>query len=464
MLKTFSIRSLGCKVNQYESQQVRELLQGWGLQTATRTLDPDLIVLHTCCVTATASAKSRQTFRRLLKQHPHATVVVCGCLPGIEPPTSSDLAKNILYVRDRESLATELGQLMEKKTSTRLEEGALKHPHITIKTDSGSQINIKPSLKQLKLPNLSRFNGQTRAFLKIQDGCDAHCAYCIIPKVRAELSSKPADQALAEARSMVHSGHREIVLTGVSLGAYNYNTARNHPSKAQAACPLSQLLGKMAQIEGLPRIRLSSLAPPDITPALIQTMARYENIMPHLHLSLQSGSDTVLKRMGRHYTAAEFRETVGRIRALLPDPALTTDIIVGFPGETDAEFRETLSLARDIGFAKIHVFAFSPRAGTAAAVMKNKVHNQTIQARSRELRSLDHRLGQNYRQRFLGQRCRVLIETQKPVPAGLSERYFKVYLPDTHPKPRKNDLVTVALTQPMQDGLMGLPVTEPSYI
>jgi len=464
MLKTFSIRSLGCKVNQYESQQVRELLQGWGLQAATRSLDPDLIVLHTCCVTATASAKSRQAFRRLLKQHPHATVVVCGCLPGIEPPTSSDLTENTLYVRNRESLATELGQLVEKTTSTHVKDGAPKHPCVTIKTDSGPQIKIKPSLKHLKLPNLSRFKGQTRAFLKIQDGCDAHCAYCIIPKVRPELSSKPLDQALAEAQALVRSGHREIVLTGVCLGAYNQSTTRIQRSNVPGASPLSRLLGKMAQIEGLSRIRLSSLAPPDITPALIQTIARYENIMPHLHLSLQSGSDTVLKRMGRHYTTDEFRETVGRIRAQLPAPALTTDIIVGFPGETDAEFGETLSLARDIGFSKIHVFAFSPRAGTAAGGMKNKVHNQTIQVRSRELRALDQRLGQDYRQRFLGQQCQVLIETQKPIPAGLSERYFKVHLPDTHPKPHKNELVTVVLTQPMQDGLMGRPMTEPSSI
>lgn len=463
MLKTFSIRSLGCKVNQYESQQVRELLLGWGLQAATRTHPPDLIVLHTCCVTATASAKSRQAFRRLLKQHPHTRVAVCGCLPGIEPPTSSDLVENILYIRDRDSLATELGKLVDTTASTPVKEGASKHRHVTIKTDSGAQIKIKPPLKNPKLPNLSIFHGQTRAFLKIQDGCDAYCAYCIIPKARSELSSKPAKQALAEARALVHSGHREIVLTGVCLGAYGMKTTQGRHKNPPDISPLCRLLDQIADIPDLHRVRLSSLAPPDMTPALIETMARRKNIMPHLHLSLQSGSDAVLRRMGRHYNATDFRDTVRRIRARLPDPALTTDIIVGFPGETIAEFTETLDLARDIGFAKIHVFAYSPRAGTAAARMANKVHNRTIQERSQELRTLDRELGHAFRHRFLGQSSRVLIETQKPVPTGLSERYFKVYLPDAQrPQPQKNDLVTVVLSQHREDGLLGIPMATPS--
>ncbi len=459
MLKTFSIRSLGCKVNQYESQQVRELLLGWGLQAATRTHPPDLIVLHTCCVTATASAKSRQAFRRLLKQHPHATVAVCGCLPGIEPPTSSDLVENILYIRDRDSLATELGKRVHTTAPTPIREGALNHGHVTIKTDSGSQIKIKPPLKNPKLPSLSIFHGHTRAFLKIQDGCDAHCSYCIIPKVRSELSSKPVEQALAEAQALVRSGHREIVLTGVCLGAYGMKTTRGRRGNAPDISPLCRLLDQIAGIPDLARVRLSSLAPTDITPALIDIMAQHGNIMPHLHLSLQSGSDSVLRRMGRHYTAADFRDTVHQIRAQLPDPALTTDVIVGFPGETSAEFNETLDLARDIGFAKMHTFAYSPRAGTAAAGMAHKVHNRTVQERSLELRTLDRKLGHAFRHRFLGQSSQVLIETQKPPATGLSERYFKVYLPNAEPHPQKNDLVTVVFSQHHEDGLIGVPRT-----
>jgi threonylcarbamoyladenosine tRNA methylthiotransferase MtaB len=285
-----------------------------------------------------------------------------------------------------------------------------------------------------------------------------HCAYCIIPKIRSELSSKPLDQVLTEARALVGAGHREIVITGVCLGAYGMKTARKAGRLAANPAPLVGLLDQIARIEGLDRVRLSSLAPSDITPALIQTMSRHPNIMPHLHLSLQSGSDGVLKRMGRPYTAAEFRETVDRIRKCLADPALTTDIIVGFPGETEAEFTETRDLARDIGFTKIHVFAYSPRSGTAAEGMKDKVLNRTIQERSRELRALDRRLGQAYRQRFLGTSARVLIETRTPVPAGLSERYFKVYLPDAQPLPAKNDLVAVTLTETLRDGLKGIPL------
>ncbi|MHC4582096.1 MAG: radical SAM protein, partial [Planctomycetota bacterium] len=222
------------------------------------------------------------------------------------------------------------------------------------------------------LPALTSFRGQTRAFLKVQDGCDGYCTYCIVPKARPFVHSKPLARALAEAQALVDAGHREIVVTGVFLGAYGQDTVRrqNWPTESRrAGNNLSDLLDKMSVLPGMGRIRLSSLEPADVTQGLLDTLCKHPNIMPHLHLPLQSGSDEVLRRMCRQYRVAQFRETIDLLKSRLDRPAITTDIIVGFPGETDTDFERTVELARDVGFAKMHVFSFSPRKGTAAAEM-----------------------------------------------------------------------------------------------
>lgn len=454
MLQTFSIRSLGCKVNQYESQQVRELLQQWKWSQAARDQQPDLIILHTCCVTATASAKSRQAIRRLQKQHPHAIVVVCGCLPSVELPKLYGSTDNIRFVQDREDLTAELSKLAGK-TATTKEEGTSEHQYVTIKTNFKVKIKHENTSKHPRLPLLTRFEGQARAFIKIQDGCDAHCAYCIIPQVRPNLSSKAPDQVLKEAHSLVQSGHREIVLTGVFLGAYEKETTYRSQWKQKENHSLCALLEQLVEIPDLERIRLSSLEPADVTPALLDAMVKSDKIMPHIHLSVQSGSDTVLRRMGRRYTSADLRRIASQVQERWDRPALTTDMIAGFPGESDTEFEETLALAQDIGFAKMHVFAFSPRAGTAAARMKNKVHNQTIQDRSRLLRELDQKLGCTYRESFLGKNTKVLIESTGKSPSGLSERYFRVYVTAKDRKIHRNELVDVKLVSHHKEGLIG---------
>jgi threonylcarbamoyladenosine tRNA methylthiotransferase MtaB len=293
--------------------------------------------------------------------------------------------------------------------------------------------------------------------LKIQDGCDAWCSYCIIPQARPKVHSKPPDKVLAEANALVASGHKEIVLTGVHVGAYGCASVRRRQQTPRPGANLPDLLEKVARIRGLARLRVSSLDPADVTPRLLDVFASHRNIMPHLHLSLQSGSDVVLARMCRPYTADDFRAKVELIRNRLDRPAITTDIIVGFPGETQADFDRTRALAEEVAFSKIHVFAFSPRQGTAAAKMQNRVPTQVTKQRSQILRDLDLDLQRRFRDRFIGETAQVLVETANGSPAGRAERYFMVRVvacPDETKRPHNNSLVNVTITENAPDAVL----------
>jgi threonylcarbamoyladenosine tRNA methylthiotransferase MtaB len=305
------------------------------------------------------------------------------------------------------------------------------------------------------LPPLRSFEGQTRAFLKVQDGCDGYCTYCIVPKTRPVLSSKPVARALAEAQALVNAGHREIVVTGIFLGAYGRRTVRRKNWPAGQNDKLAHLLDKMADLPNMERIRLSSLEPADVTPRLLETLCRHRNIMPHLHLPLQSGSDAVLKKMCRQYRAAQFRETVELLKSRLDRPAITTDIIVGFPGETDADFEQTVDLARGVGFAKMHIFSFSPRKGTAAAEMEEAVDNRVIKKRSEFMHNLSIELGLKYRNQFKGETAQVLLETDNGQTSGRSKRYFTVVLKDPDENLKKNQVVSVKLIENHQGQMVG---------
>jgi threonylcarbamoyladenosine tRNA methylthiotransferase MtaB len=357
----------------------------------------------------------------------------------------------------------------------------------SIKTKNGPEIKHKNQADHLAgldevegLPPLISFKQQTRAFLKVQDGCDGYCSYCIVPKTRPVVRSKPAETALAEAQALVKSGHKEIVVSGVFLGAYGQKTVRRKIWPESRNDNLADLLDRLAQIPDLARVRLSSLEPADVTERLLDTLCRYPNIMPHLHLPLQSGSDSVLRRMCRQYNVAQFKRTVDSIQTRLDRPAITTDIIVGFPGETDADFRQTLDLARHVGFSKMHVFPFSPRRGTPAAGMPDIVEKRVCQQRSKILRDLDAELGLQYRRQFLGETAEVLIEpfgvrrpasnvpqyttrgTQHTEPVeGRSERYFKVYLNIQYSSSVEHQgsrIVKVRLVENHQRGMVGTPL------
>jgi threonylcarbamoyladenosine tRNA methylthiotransferase MtaB len=415
-----------------------------------------LVVINTCCVTHTASAKSRQYIRKNQRQNPSAAIVVCGCLPTIQIGEISDPAENVYLIKNRGNFATMLSRITNKKPAILGSENLQLSSDIIIKPKIRPKINYKNELvTHLTLPPITCFEGQTRAFLKIQDGCDGYCTYCIVPKTRPFVHSKLVDAVLSEAQALVEAGHKEIVVTGVFLGAYGQKSVRRKNWPNQQSDNLADLLDKMAKIPNLSRIRLSSLEPADVTPRLLDTVCKNRNIMPHLHLSLQSGSDTILKKMCRQYKSDEFRHKIESIRSLLDRPAITTDIIVGFPGETDADFEQTVDLAKDVGFAQMHVFSFSPRKGTAAAVIQDTVDNRVIKSRSHILRDLDIELGIKYRQQFLGETAQVLIENNNGQLSGHSERYFMVYLKKTVKNPKKNEITTVKLIKNCDNGIIG---------
>jgi len=459
-MKTFSINTLGCKVNQYESQQIRELLEQLGLHKVEPAKKPDLTVINTCCVTHTASAKSRQYIRKAQKLSLDTVVVVCGCLPTVQISELNNTGKNVHLIKNRYNLAAALSRIAGSKTTALDSQSPQDCPYnnTIIKAESNSKIKYKNETKNYrKLPSLTCFKSHTRAFLKIQDGCDGYCSYCIVPKTRPFVHSKPDNAVLQESQALVEAGHREIVVTGVFLGAYGRESVRRKNWPNQRNDNLADLLDKMAEIPHLARIRLSSLEPADVTPRLIDTFCKQRNIMPHLHLSLQSGSSAVLKKMRRQYSADEFREKIELIKHQLDRPAITTDIIVGFPGETTADFEQTIDLAEDVGFAKMHVFSFSPRKGTAAANMQDTVDNRVIKDRSRILHNLNIELSQKFQQQFIGETAEILLENDDGQFCGRSERYFMVYLEKekTEKTLKKNDLIRVKLVKYGKHGMLG---------
>ncbi|MCK4751801.1 MAG: tRNA (N(6)-L-threonylcarbamoyladenosine(37)-C(2))-methylthiotransferase MtaB [Planctomycetes bacterium] len=456
-MKTFAINTLGCKVNQYESQQIREFLEQLGLNHVGTSKKADMVVVNTCCVTHTASAKSRQSIRKSQKLNPDAVIFVSGCLSNMQTDELNNPSGNIHLIRHKDNLAAVLSQAVRNKNTNVDLKSSQVCQDTAIRTENTLKIKSKNKSSCLpKLPQLTSFKGQTRAFLKVQDGCDGYCSYCIIPKTRPDVHSKPAKEVFDEAKVLVEAGHKEIVVTGIFLGAYGQGTVRRKKWERGENNKLAELLEGLAEVPDLARIRLSSLEPTDVTERLLDVFCKHRNIMPHLHLSLQSGSDAILKKMCRQYSAEQFIETVGSIKSRLDRPALTSDIIVGFPGETDADFQATVDLAKEIGFAKMHVFSFSPRKGTVAAGSQDAINNKVIKERSKILRDLDIELGRKFRQRFIGEVDSVLVESSKSKKIlGRSERYFDVYIEKTVGRLKKNDLVRVKLTENMGSGVAG---------
>jgi threonylcarbamoyladenosine tRNA methylthiotransferase MtaB len=464
-MRTFSISTLGCKVNQYESQQIREFLEGLGLSAVEPSEKPELVVINTCCVTATASAKSRQYIQRAGKLSPDAIRVVCGCLPAMKSRemTLSGGRNNVHIISSRDDLPAMLTQIVVgENTCIRAENGR------QIKDEAAGFANYP------RLPSLTSFKGHTRAFLKVQDGCDGQCTYCIVPKVRPDVHSKPIDEVIKEAKQLVAAGHKEIVVTGVNLGAYGRSTTK----KAKIAdCRLSivDLLERLAGVPELMRIRVSSLEPGDISEELLDVFCAHPNIMPHIHLSVQSGSDNILRQMGRQYGVEELREKITLIKSRLDRPAITSDIIVGFPTETEENFEQTVELAKWAGFSKMHVFGFSLREGTPAARLKDRVPSKVIKERAEILRKLGEELSYEFRSQFVGSTCEVLLEGSTDNQAfGHCERYFMVHMDPlllnqggnhsgAGERMRKNDIIKVRITGNRNDGAEGEVLNSKPY-
>ncbi len=416
--------TLGCKVNQYETEYVREGLLKIGYRDAETDQPADLCVVNTCTVTHEGDAKSRQIIRRLARENPDARIVVMGCYATRAPEEVGALPGVTEVITDKRELPDLLGRF-----------GVVDIP-----------------------TGISRFGNRHRAFVKVQDGCLLRCSYCIIPYVRPQLTSRPLAHILDEVQRLVGNGYREIVLTGIHLGHYGVDWNWSKPKDDWTR--LSDLVERICEITGNFRLRLSSIEATEVTRELIEVMAqRADRVCPHLHICLQSGSDTILRRMRRRWSARMFLDRCQMVRHSLNNPAFTTDVIVGFPGETEDDFEMTCRVVREAGFSKIHLFPFSVRKGTPAATMPDQVDARTKSDRIARLSEVERDLRRSYFQQQVGHTLQVLVESSG---ADQSNRWFGTscrYVPVKfrHSGRPEGELVDVRITQGLDDFVLGDP-------
>jgi threonylcarbamoyladenosine tRNA methylthiotransferase MtaB len=375
-MQTLKTVTLGCKVNQYETEFVRQSLHTAGYRDALDSESANLCVVNTCTVTAEGDSKSRQVIRQLARRNPGTRIIVMGCYATRAPEEVAGLPSVVEVVTDKR----ELPDLLGRAGVAELPSGIL------------------------------TFGDRQRAFVKVQDGCMLQCSFCIIPTVRPHLASRPAEHILEEVQRLVENGYREVVLTGIHLGHYGVEWNRTRPKHQWLR--LSHLLERLAALPGDFRIRLSSIEATEVTRELIAVMAEHpDRICPHLHVSMQSGSDAVLRRMQRRWGAQRFIDRCQLAREALDRPAFTTDVIVGFPGETEQDFQATCAACEQVGFSKIHIFPFSARRTTAAATMDGQVPPANRSDRAHRLAALEACLRARYFETLRGAVLRVLIES-----------------------------------------------------
>ncbi len=395
--RTCRLVTLGCKVNQYETQLIKEALLRAGFREAAEQEPADLSVLNTCTVTENADSRGRQEVRRMARENPATQTIVMGCYATREPDSLASLPNVIEVVPDKRELPDVLLRLGVSEFPT----------------------------------GISRFDGHKRAFVKVQDGCLLKCSYCIIPHVRPRLESRSPDDIEDEVRRLLDYGYQEIVLTGIHVGHYGVETTRGRSGREPFR--LWHLFQRLDRIQGEWRLRLSSIEAAEVNDDFISAAVDCEHLCPHFHPALQSGSDSVLARMRRRYRVERFLETIATMRARLPNPAFSTDIIVGFPGETDAEFEQTLDTCRRAEFMKIHIFPFSRRRGTRAAAMPNQVPATIKRARCQELARREAELTRRYQMSLLNTEVEVLVEglseSRGGYVHGTDRRYVTVELP-----------------------------------
>lgn len=426
---TVSFTTLGCKVNQFETEAMTELLEQEGFEVLPTGEQSDIYIINTCAVTKESERKSRQFINKAKRINPNALVVAVGCsvqLNGekLNKETDVDI---IIGTKHKGNI----GRLIKEK---------LNDNDIEIQTDVIEEFYNREDFEELKI---STVHDKTRANIKIQDGCSQFCSYCIIPYVRGPIRSRKHDDIVEEIKKVASNGYKEIVLNGIHISSYGKDI---HEQDA-----LIKLIEAINEIEGIERIRLGSLEPKLITEDFIERYSKLDKVCDHFHLSLQSGSDTVLKRMNRKYTTSEYKNNVGIIRKYMPEAGITTDIIVGFPGETEEEFNETLEFVKDIKFSRIHVFKYSVREGTKAAEMTDQIADSIKSQRSKILIDLGDSISKEFMKRFIGKAMTVLIETEKKenLFEGYTTNYLKVLLKndiniknkivDAHIKSVRND-------------------------
>lgn len=378
----FSILTFGCKVNSYESEFMKELLINHGYTYNEDEKTSDIVIVNTCSVTNTADNKCKKTIRSVRRDNKDTILVVCGCTAENHREELNDLDIDILIGNKDKSKIVEM--IEEYKDTNKK----------YIKFYEGR-------LKEFEDMNVEAFSDLTRAYVKIQDGCNNYCAYCIIPYVRGNIRSKKFDEAVREIRNLVSKGHKEIVFTGINTGAYGKETGKYD---------LTDLIREISKIDELERIRVSSIEITEIDDKFIEEMKVNPKLCAHLHVSLQSGSERVLQIMNRKYTKAEYLQKINKLKNARPEINLTTDVIVGFPTETEEEFLECVEYCKEVGFSKIHVFPYSKREGTKAALMDGHLPNNIKKDRARRLIAIDNDLQLEYNKKFIDSKVNVLVE------------------------------------------------------
>ena len=416
-----ALHNLGCKVNAYETEAMQQQLEERGYEIVPFDQKADVYIINTCSVTNIADRKSRQMLHRAKKLNPEAVVVAAGCyVQGASDALKEDDSVDIIVGNNNKA---RLADILEEYMKDRQGD------------EDGYVLDIARAEEYEEL-HVSRLGEHTRAFIKVQDGCNQFCSYCIIPYARGRVRSRKPEDVEAEVKGLVARGYREVVLTGIHLSSYGTEHMEGSPVKGGDwdSGPLWDLIERIHRVEGLERIRLGSLEPRIITREFAEKLAGLPEFCPHFHLSLQSGCDATLKRMNRHYTTEDYLRRCGILREIFDHPAITTDVIAGFPGETEEEFEETRRFLETVRFYEMHVFKYSKRQGTRAAVMEDQVSEQVKARRSDVLLELEKTMSREYRERFAGSRVSVLFEEAAEIGGkwymmGHTPQYVRAALP-----------------------------------
>lgn len=433
-MRTAALHNLGCKVNSYETEAMQQLLEEAGYEIVSFHEKADVYIINTCSVTNIADRKSRQMLHRAKKQNPEAVVVAAGCyVQSAAEELKADLAVDVIIGNNKKQ---DLVPILEEYFKDR--------------TDSSHVIEINETHEYERL-SIHKIADHTRAFLKVQDGCNQFCSYCIIPYTRGRVRSRRPEEVVAEVRELAASGYQEVVLTGIHLSSYGVDF------KEEERENLLSLIRQVHEVEGIRRIRLGSLEPRIITDDFAKALASMPKFCPHFHLSLQSGCDETLKRMNRHYTTEEYAAGCDILRRYFDNPAITTDVIVGFPGETEEEFEATKAFLERIGFYEMHIFKYSRRAGTRADRMPEQVPEQIKNVRSEALLLLEKQMSKAYRESFLGKKKTVLLEEKTEIGGraymiGHTMEYVKAVVP--YADDLKNKMTEGVLKEALNDEVL----------
>ncbi len=477
-MKSVALHNLGCKVNAYELEAIGQKLQEKGYRIVPFDSEADIYIVNTCTVTNIADRKSRQMLHRAKKRNPDAVVVAVGCYvqTGKEKALLDESIDLAVGNNRKKELPEILEEFLEKReeghnggqaASAIAAEKTLDHRSVADMDRERDYEEMLPEPEEA-VPGKRLPEDHTRAYLKIQDGCNQFCSYCIIPYARGRVRSRKPENVLREVRLLAAAGCREVVLTGIHISSYGMDFIRKTDGDylaggsdlrrtAQERQYLLNLVKDIAGVEGIERIRLGSLEPRIITREFAEGLAALPQVCPHFHLSLQSGCDATLKRMNRHYTAEEYYEKVKLLREVFGRPAITTDVIVGFPGETEEEFAATRAFLEKVHFFEMHVFKYSVRQGTAAAAMPDQVPEQVKNERSARLLELESRMSREYRETYIGKEITVLTEDCLPLSGeswrlGHTQTYVKAAFPEG--LAGRNELVTGRVTGFLTDGIL----------